>query len=231
MSDYFYGWYFRCQGRDGSIAVIPAVHLSAEKRTCSIQVITQKGSLYREFPVSRFRVNREKGIMKIGENLFSKKGIYLRFTTSESEEISGILRFGRFAEPKYDIMGPFSYIPGMECRHAVYSMKHTVNGEVKVNDQIFRFENDMGVYGGETAEPPFLTDIYGHSILFRKGSVMLCGGIDPVVGNPFYRNCRIPFLQKQRISFRHISGRIGQENGRAGAGDPAGPLQTSCALS
>lgn len=33
MTDYFYGWYFRCQGRDGSIAVIPAVHLSAEKRT------------------------------------------------------------------------------------------------------------------------------------------------------------------------------------------------------
>ena len=115
MSDYFYGWYFRCQGRDGSIAVIPAVHLSAERRTCSIQLITQKGSLYREFPVSRFRINREKGIMKIGENLFSRKGIYLKFSTPESEEISGSLRFGRFAEPKYDIMGPFSYIPGMEC--------------------------------------------------------------------------------------------------------------------
>ena len=102
MSDYFYGWYFRCQGSDGSIAVIPAVHLSAEKRTCSIQVITQRGSLYREFPVSRFRISREKGIMKIGENLFSRKGIYLRFTTTESEEIGGILRFGRFAESKYD---------------------------------------------------------------------------------------------------------------------------------
>ena len=32
-------------------------------------------------------------------------------------------------------------------------------------------------------------------------------------------NAVISFLQKQRISFRHISGRIGQENGRAGADD------------
>lgn len=48
MSEYFYGWYFRCQGSEGSAVVIPAVHLSGKKRSCSIQVITQKGSLYRE---------------------------------------------------------------------------------------------------------------------------------------------------------------------------------------
>lgn len=46
-----------------------------------------------------------------------------------------------------------------------------------------------------------------------------CGSIDPAVRNPFYRNCRIPPLQKQRISFRHISGCIGQEKGGAGADD------------
>ncbi|HIY18169.1 MAG TPA: hypothetical protein IAA44_02060, partial [Candidatus Blautia avistercoris] len=74
MNDYFYGWYFRCQGKEGCAAVIPAVHLSSEKRSCSIQVITEKGSFYREFPVSRFRLNRKKGVMQIGENLFSSKG-------------------------------------------------------------------------------------------------------------------------------------------------------------
>lgn len=195
MSDYFYGWYFRCQGRDGSIAVIPAVHLSAEKRTCSIQLITQKGSLYREFPVSRFRINREKGIMKIGENLFSRKGIYLKFTTPESEEISGSLRFGRFAELKYDIMGPFSYIPGMECRHAVYSMKHTVNGEIRVNEQIMRFKNDMGYIEGDSGTS--FPDRYIWTQHFiPEGSVMLAAATVPLagirltgtVGFLFYRN-------------------------------------------
>ena len=47
-------------------------------------------------------------------------------------------------------MGPFSYIPGMECRHAVYSMKHTVNGEIRVNEQIIRFKNDMGYMEGDS---------------------------------------------------------------------------------
>ena len=50
MNDYFYGWYFRCQGEE-SIAVIPAVHLGGGKGNCSIQVVTEAGSLYQEFPI------------------------------------------------------------------------------------------------------------------------------------------------------------------------------------
>lgn len=79
MCNYFYGWYFRCQSSSGSIAVIPAVHLSEKERSCSIQIITQKGSWSKEFPISQFRIDRNKGIMQIGENLFSKKGIRLSF--------------------------------------------------------------------------------------------------------------------------------------------------------
>lgn len=75
MNNYFYGWYFRCQGEDGNMAVIPAVHLSETEESCSIQVITKNESYYRTFPIQEFRINREKGSMKIGENLFSRKGI------------------------------------------------------------------------------------------------------------------------------------------------------------
>ena len=148
MRDYFYGWYFRCQGKEGSIAVIPAVHLSAEKRSCSIQVITQQESLYREFPISRFRIDRKREVMQIGENLFSGKGIRLSFETETAGQVSGILRFGEFAEPGYDIMGPFEFLPGMECRHAVYSMKHTVNGELRVGQQKLSFQNADGYMEG-----------------------------------------------------------------------------------
>lgn len=128
MNDYFYGWYYRCQGREGTVAVIPAVHLSSGKGSCSVQVITPKESLYREFPLSQFRINRTKGIIQIGDNLFSRKGIRLRLEAFRSEDVSrgpgtsarrgrtdrnkvsvrGTLRFGEFAVPKYDIMGPLS---------------------------------------------------------------------------------------------------------------------------
>lgn len=85
MSRYFYGWYFRCQGEEGTAAVIPAVHLSREKQCCSIQVITPGASLYREYPVSDFRIDRKKGIIQIGRNWFSRTGISMEFTGREQE--------------------------------------------------------------------------------------------------------------------------------------------------
>lgn len=94
---------------------------------CTVQIITDKGSWSKVFPIGQFRINRKKGMMQIGENLFSRKGIRLRIEMkgNDAAVISGTLRFGEFAEPGYDIMGPFRYISGMECRHAVYSMLHS----------------------------------------------------------------------------------------------------------
>ena len=86
MDNYFYGWYFRCQGKEETVAVIPAVHLSAGKGSCSVQVITPKESLYREFSLSQFRINRTKGIMQIGDNLFSRKGIRMSMEAFRFED-------------------------------------------------------------------------------------------------------------------------------------------------
>ena len=203
MNNYFYGWYFRFQGRNGSIAVIPAVHLSEEKRSCSIQVITQKESLYKEFPVQQFRINRKRGIMQIGKNLFSRNGIRLNFETVASEEIcerkkelsrenadknrvlvSGNLRFGKFTKPRYDIMGPFSCIAGMECRHAVYSMRHTVNGQVSLNHEAIYFRNGMGYMEGDSGAS--FPDRYIWTQHFLpEGSFMLAAASIPLAGMHF----------------------------------------------
>ena len=118
------------------LPVILAVHLSPERRSCSVQIITREGGLYREFPISMFRINRKKGIMQIGENFFSPKGIRLRLEARRSAEcgqetgggdsgeenvaVEGVLRFGKFSELGYDIMGPFARIPWMQCRHTFY---------------------------------------------------------------------------------------------------------------
>lgn len=203
MSDYFYGWYFRCQGKQGSAAVISAVHLSTKKCSCSIQVITQSGSLYREFPVSQFRLNRIKGIMQIGESLFSRRGIRLRLEAfrdgktsdmgqrdygggcgKKSVAVSGILRFGEFLEPKYDIMGPFAYIPGMECRHAVYSMKHTVAGELRLNNEKICFEDGTGYMEGDSGTSFPERYIWTQHFL-EEGSIMLAAATIPMAGMHF----------------------------------------------
>lgn len=41
-------------------------------------------------------------------------------------------------------MGPFSYIPFMECNHAIISMQNTINGCININDETIYFNNNKG---------------------------------------------------------------------------------------
>lgn len=186
MHDYFYGWYFRCQGKEGSAAIIPAVHLSSQKQACSIQIITQKGSIYKEFPISQFRINRKEGKMQIEKNIFSKKGIRLEmeYYTPEKTIISGILNFEKFHIPKYDIMGPFKLLSGMECSHSVYSMIHVVNGYIKMNGEYIRFKNDMGYMEGDSGIS-FPEEYIWTQHFLPKGSFMVSAASIPLLGIRF----------------------------------------------
>lgn len=202
MSDYFYGWYFRCQGEDGTLAVIPAVHRANGKWSCSVQVITEQESWNTDFPIRQFRINRRKGIMQIGENVFSEKGIRLNLegrreskilsveeqsthgqdsARADSWQIKGILRFGPFTMPAYDIMGPFRFLPGMECIHAVYSMEHSVNGELEVNGQRIRFRDGQGYLEGDSGRS-FPKKYVWTQHFFDEGSFMLAAASIPFMG-------------------------------------------------
>ena len=219
MNDYFYGWYYRCQGREGTVAVIPAVHLSSGKGSCSVQVITPKESLYREFPLSQFRINRTKGIIQIGDNLFSRKGIRLRLEAFRSEDVSrgpgtsarrgrtdrnkvsvrGTLRFGEFAVPKYDIMGPFVCIPGMECRHAVYSMKHTVKGWLSLDQEKIVFQRGLGYMEGDSGTS-FPDKYIWTQHFIPGGSIMIAAASIPLAGMHF-TGC-VGFLYGNKKEYR-----------------------------
>ena len=43
-----------------------------------------------------------------------------------------------------NIMGPFSYIPHMECNHAILSMQTLTNGEISIQDETLNFQNNNG---------------------------------------------------------------------------------------
>lgn len=55
--------------------VIPAVHQTGRKRTCSVQIITEKQSWTVPFPGETFR--RKGKMIFIDRNRFSEKGIRL----------------------------------------------------------------------------------------------------------------------------------------------------------
>lgn len=171
MRDYFCGWYFKCQSDTQTLAVIPAVHKSKEKQSCSIQLITDKGAWNIDFPYEYFHKQKKSFHIQIGENLFSRKGITLCLHTPECSAI-GSVQFGELSPIRYDIMGPFRYVPFMECRHSVLSMKHVVTGELCINGVNYCFQDASGYIEGDRGYS-FPKEYAWTQCFFEEGTLML----------------------------------------------------------
>lgn len=171
MRNYFYGWYFKCQSDTQTLAIIPAYHKSENKRSCSIQLITNDGSWNINLPCKNFSLEKKTFRMKIRENRFGKKGIKLCLHTPECS-VMGALRFGMFSPLLYDIMGPFKYLPFMECRHSIISMRHTVNGVICINGVNYRFRNSPGYIEGDSGYSFPKRYAWTHCF-FKNGSMFL----------------------------------------------------------
>ena len=180
---FFYGWYFRCQSETDTIAVIPAVHISGEKSSSSIQILTEQGVWNMEFPISEFKLSRKQMKMQIEKNCFSEKGIRLDIERA-GIKIKGRLDFGPFAKPAFDIMGPFCCIPGMECRHSVYSMEHSVNGTIQIQGKDIRFSDARGYMEGDSGTSFPETYVWTQHF-FRDGSLVFAAADIPILGVHF----------------------------------------------
>lgn len=146
MRDSFCGWYLRCQSDSQTLAVIPAVHRSKSGQSCSIQLITDAASWNVRFPISTFRTCGS--LIEIGANQFHSQGMELDLHTPDLCA-AGSLRFGPLTPIGYDIMGPFCWVPWMECRHSVFSMKHSVSGELTINGALCSFSDGTGYWEGD----------------------------------------------------------------------------------
>lgn len=181
MYNSFYGWYLKCQSDTQTLAVIPAVHNARNKRTCSIQVITDHDSWTVMFSADSFRRIRRN--IFIGKNRFGEKGIHLAIHTPQLT-IKGTLDFGALFPLKYDIMGPFALVPFMECRHSVWSIRHSVNGNVYINGQKYSFQNAWGYWEGDQGRS-FPKEYIWTQCCFLGGALMLSVADIPLVGFHF----------------------------------------------
>lgn len=143
---YFKGWYFKCSTKYKTIAFIPAYHYSNNKKSASLQIITDDKAL--NIPFGTLEYSEKPLCVKIGNCVFSHEGIILSYKDN-GLTLEGKLCFEQLTPIRYDIMGPFKYVPFMQCRHSVYSMCHKINGEIKVNDQLYKFENGIGYIEGD----------------------------------------------------------------------------------
>ncbi len=181
MYNSFFGWYLKCQSDTQTLAVIPAVHNKRNKRTCSVQVITDNDAWTVMFTADLFRRTRRN--IYIGENRFGEKGIHLAMHTPQLT-IKGNLDFGPLFPLKYDIMGPFALVPFMECRHSVWSMRHSVSGNVCINGQKYSFQNAWGYWEGDRGRS-FPKEYLWTQCCFPDGSLMLSVADIPMTGIHF----------------------------------------------
>ena len=79
-------------------------------------------------------------------------GNIVRFNVcSDNINISGELVLGELSPLKSKVMGPFTYLP-MECRHSIYSMKHTINGKLIINGNEYTYTNSLGYIEGDSGK-------------------------------------------------------------------------------
>lgn len=148
--NYFEGWYFKNTGNEGGISFIPGININDKSKKSFVQIITNDSSYFVDYNIEDFNFSANPFYIKIGENTFSKDGIninikddkqnlnvYGNIKYSDSESISKNL-----LNP--NIMGPFSYVPNMECNHAILAMKNNINGLININNKEINFNNNFG---------------------------------------------------------------------------------------
>jgi len=133
---YFEGWYFKNVSADKNhiYSFIAGVSLEENDKHCFVQVINGSNgqTSYSRYPIEAFYASSDTFFVKIGENTFSREAISLNLHNDETTITGKILYRDaviypqRFFHP--NIMGPFSFIPNMECNHAIVIINATIEG-------------------------------------------------------------------------------------------------------
>lgn len=150
--NYFEGWYFKHVSDDlkNVWSFIPGISLTSKDPHSFIQVINgiTGESVYVTYPVDQFSFNKSEFSLKVGSSTFSDKSISLDIN-HENLKIKGELSYhnttpypGTLISP--GIMGWYSFIPFMECKHGIVSVNHEIEGYITVNDVVTDFINGKG---------------------------------------------------------------------------------------
>ena len=146
---YFEGWYFKIvnASESNAYAIIPGIAMDdSGNGHAFIQVLDgiKRWSRYHKFAIDSFVAASGVFDIAIEENRFSKDAIDINLPG-----MKGRLRFqnsipwpSRWYSP--GIMGPFAFVPFMECYHGIVSMDHTVSGQLEVEGEPVDFDNGRG---------------------------------------------------------------------------------------
>ncbi len=149
---YFEGWYFKhvSANRKNVFAFIPGVALTKSEKHAFIQVIDGiSGKTWNiNYPLSEFNFSKDEFKVRVGNSYFSADEIKLEIDSPELK-ISGKLEYSstvKYPSSTFSpgIMGWYSFVPFMECKHGIVSVQHKVEGRLKINESVVDFSNGTG---------------------------------------------------------------------------------------
>ena len=154
---YFEGWYFKHVTADQtfSLALIPGISLSKKDPHAFIQAFIvhhgEKPSLtYHDFRFQQegFIADKKDFHVSIGGNEFSKDHVKLAIN-QQGIHLQGELQYSGLTPLNQgllnpSIMGPFAYLPAMECYHGVLSLNHRIDGSIEYQGKPYVFDQGKG---------------------------------------------------------------------------------------
>ena len=163
---FFEGWYYKIISSDQkqALAIIPGIAMDENgKKQAFIQVLDGRNlkASYHKFDAQEFIPKPKTHDLQIRKNRFTNDSIEL-----DLPGLKGSLRFrNRSPWPSSwnspGIMGPFSFVPFMECYHGILSMDHSIEGNLVHQDKVISFEQGRG----------YMEKDWGHS--FPEGYVWM----------------------------------------------------------
>ncbi len=151
---YFEGWYFKQVSADlsESWSFIPGISRGEARGEgySFVQVIegSQGRTWWFQYPLEAFRASSKELSIQVGESSFDWSGAHLSLA-------DGTASF--YGDISYDcckrlptrlfspgVMGPFSFVPFMECRHGLVSLDHGLRGQLLANGRRVDFDGGRG---------------------------------------------------------------------------------------
>jgi hypothetical protein len=150
--NYFEGWYFKHVSSDLKFvwSFIPGISLAKNDPHAFIQVINgiTGDSKYIIYNLDEFTWDRKSLYLKIGDSVFTDKYIDLNIQ-NEKIKVTGRLTYSNIRTYPASIFSPgimgwYSFVPFMECKHGIVSVNHDLTGSVTLNGDEIDFSNGKG---------------------------------------------------------------------------------------
>jgi tocopherol cyclase len=140
---FFEGWYVKLvdTAERSRYAVIPGIFTNDDPALAHAFVQVLDGSTghatYHRYPVSAFEAATDRFDVRVGPNRFTDRGVELAID-DDQRVVRGTVRFGALTPwpvtlRSPGIMGPYAYVPWMECNHGVVSLDHLLTGQLTVD--------------------------------------------------------------------------------------------------